>query len=461
MIVAANALLAELFGYSLSDLVGSSVLILVPQRFHERVPLPSLGERIVGKRRIHAVGVRRDHTEFPAEISIGTVETAAGPGFLAAIRDVSERRLTEIRSLPLLEPAPEAQLVFNRAGTIVVSNELARELLGCSQDELGGQPFRSLFPERLRPAEPFPPSEWFTSPRSRIQRGDAPVYLTRKDGSEIPVDVSFTPLETPTGTLAVARFRDATGQVAAQEELLQHLSDLAHVTRLSTMGEMVAGLAHELNQPLYAISNYARSCEVLARSGDPSRRMEEVVEKLIAQTQRASEIVRRLRRFVSRREPRRFAVDINHLVREVQQLMLFHAHRFSIRTRLVLAGDLPKVWADAILIEQVLVNLVRNAFEAMGDGRSADPDVLLATDLDEEGMVRLRVIDNGPGFEGISFDHLFEAFYTTKEQGMGLGLPISRSIVEAHGGRLSASSTPGRGATFTVTLPVFREASRE
>jgi two-component system sensor kinase FixL len=225
------------------------------------------------------------------------------------------------------------------------------------------------------------------------------------------------------------------------------------------MGEMVAGLAHELNQPLYAIANYARACQELAGNDTPPRAaLVDMTDKLIVQAERAAEIVRRLRRFVSRREPRRTRIDLNALVREVQQLMLFHSHRFAITLKLELDETLPPLQGDAILLEQVLVNLVRNAFEAMSEGQTPNPSVIVTTMRGSGGLIETTVADNGPGFKTESLDQLFEPYYTTKEQGMGLGLVISRSIAEAHGGRLIAESSPSGGAVFRLCLPAEEPA---
>jgi len=245
---------------------------------------------------------------------------------------------------------------------------------------------------------------------------------------------------------------------ALGEPMLTQLSDLAHDLRMSTMGEMVAGLAHELNQPLYAISNYARTCQHLLRDDNGARaELEQIAEKLINQASRAADIVRRLRRFVSRREPRRVRLDVNRLVREVEQLMLFHANRFSIRMQVEPAEDLPHVLGDSLLIEQVLVNLVRNAFEALHEHRPSEACVTIRTAPCGDDAIEITVSDSGPGFGGAPLEQLFEAFFTTKSSGMGLGLVIARSIVQAHGGSLTASQGPQGGAVFRVTLPVLQE----
>jgi C4-dicarboxylate-specific signal transduction histidine kinase len=246
---------------------------------------------------------------------------------------------------------------------------------------------------------------------------------------------------------------------ALGEPMLAQLSELAHDLRVSTMGEMVAGLAHELNQPLYAITNYARSCEnFLRQHAELQAEFRTLADKLVNQATRAAEIVKRLRRFASRREPRRTRLDVNALVREVEQLMLFHAKRFAIPVHVELAPDLPAVLGDSLLIEQVLVNLVRNSLEAINDNKPGDASlVTLRTARVGADALEIVVADNGPGFGVEHLEQLFEPYYTTKTSGMGLGLVISRSIVQAHGGTLTAARRPEGGAVFRMTLPVDAE----
>lgn len=353
-----------------------------------------------------------------------------------------------------IEAAPDAHLFVDGSGRISLANTQAEELFGYARGEMLGRPVTILIPERFRDRIPIPGTVgWSEAHRTTQRRALASVAL-RRDGTEFPAEISVRALETDQGPVYAAAVRDASNHVQVRENLLQHLSDLAHVSRLSTMGEMVAGLAHELNQPLYAISNYARACQEITRGGAADNgELRELTDKLQAQSERAAEIMRRLRRFVARREPRRAPVDLNAMVREVQQLMLFHSHRFAVNLRLDLAEGLPPVSGDAILLEQILVNLVRNAFEALSEARSLNPLVTLSTAHDDDGMIVVTVADNGPGFKAVTHDQLFEAFYTTKEQGMGLGLVISRSIAEAHGGRLVAQSGVREGAIFRLTLP--------
>lgn len=355
--------------------------------------------------------------------------------------------------LTFLRALPVACLLVDADGNIRLMNAAAESLFGWVESEVSGESVLMLVPERSRVRVPVPGSPIWEESRPQLPARGITVLALRRDRSECPVEVDLTPLMSEGGPRGVvAMIRDVSGQLHDRERMLLHLSDLAHASRLSTMGEMVAGLAHELNQPLYAVSNYARACrELVRRHPDVEQQLAPIAEKLSEQTERAAEIVRRLRRFMSRRMPQRTALDINSLVRDVEQLMLFHAHRFSISTELRLAPRLPRIPGDPILIEQILVNLLRNAFEAMGEARTPNGSVVVETSHDGDRVVTVSVTDNGPGFGEIPLEQLFEPFYTTKEQGMGLGLVISRSLAEAHGGRLTAERRP-IGAAFQLTL---------
>ena len=458
MILRANAQAESMFGYARAELAGRSMLELVPRRLRDRLPSLELWRGVQGESSLQGreiVARRRDGSEFLAEISVRSIDTPQGVAFATALRDVTARHSAEEQFHRMLESVADALLIIHYDGRIGYLNARAANLFGYQRHELMNQAFERLLPERFGEQFAELRAEWFENPHAAVLGVGASFLAVRKDGKEFPAELSLAPLKTESGVVAAASIRDNTIHLEVRDQLLTHLSELAHESRLSTMGEMVAGLAHELNQPLYAISNYAQACEnLLATQPTLQAEVRDLTSKLAGQAMRASEIVRRLRRFVSRREPRRTRIDINQLVREVEQLMLFHAHRFSISTRLELADELPPVVGDSLLIEQVLVNLVRNAFEAMSETGTSDPVVMLKTGQVSDELLEVTVTDTGPGFGQITLEELFSAFFTTKEQGMGLGLVISRSIIEAHGGTLSAMPNPHGGAVFRLTLPV-------
>ncbi len=234
----------------------------------------------------------------------------------------------------------------------------------------------------------------------------------------------------------------------------RHLAELAHVARLSTLGEMASGFAHELNQPLTGILTHAQGClHRLRRGACAPEQLTEALERVAAQAERAGAVIRRLRHFVRRREPHRSTLDLNELVREVLGLADNEVRRCEARVRLELDEELPPVLADRIQIEQVLLNLVRNALEAMDDVPAAARALTIRARV-AGAEVEVAVRDTGPGLAPGAVPLLFTPFFTTKPHGMGLGLSISRSIVEAHEGRLEARPGDGPGATFCFTLPL-------
>lgn len=253
--------------------------------------------------------------------------------------------------------------------------------------------------------------------------------------------------------------RDTTAVRRAEQESRQHQAELVHVCRLSTLGEVATGMAHELNQPLSAIVNYANGASRRLQSGiGDSHALVDAMGQISSQAQRAGEIIRRLRALVGKQPPIRSAVDINYLVREVCGFVQFETSRLELQIDLDLAaGEIP-VDVDLVQIEQVLLNLVRNAIDALAERPLGERILSIRTEL-YQGDALVSVRDNGPGIPPERMEHLFHPFYTTKESGMGMGLAISQTIVENHGGRIRAQSQPGVGSVFAIQLPVAAVAA--
>jgi two-component system sensor kinase FixL len=249
--------------------------------------------------------------------------------------------------------------------------------------------------------------------------------------------------------------RDITERKQAEAEARQHQAELAHLLRVGTIGEMAAGLAHEINQPLSAIVSYAKGCARRMRaSREPSPELLDAMEQIAAQAVRADQIVRRLRSFVRKQEPKRERVDLNDLVRDVARLAVSETRQHKTTMRLHLAAELPPIQADGIQIEQVILNLVRNGLEAMHHPSAEEAVLSIRTAVNDDDTVEVAVSDSGEGLAPEHADKMFDPFFTTKAHGLGMGLSISRSIIEAHGGRLWATPNPERGATFRFTVPV-------
>ena len=250
--------------------------------------------------------------------------------------------------------------------------------------------------------------------------------------------------------------RDVTDRHRAEEEARQHRAQLAHVLRLGAVGEMAAGLAHEINQPLAAIVNYARGTLLRLARGDASDDVPRALREIAAQAIRAGEIVHGLQRFVRKAPPRRESIDLNALVTNVLRLVQNEARHRGVQLRRDLADGLDGLHGDAVQLEQAIFNLVRNGIDAIG--RTGTPGTLsMRTARDDEGSVALTVSDTGDGITDGDRDLVFEPFFTTKSDGLGMGLSITRTIVEAHGGRIWTEANGEAGSVFQVVLPTRQE----
>ena len=261
------------------------------------------------------------------------------------------------------------------------------------------------------------------------------------------------------------RTRDLVAEVAerrrAEDEARRHRNDLAHFGRVSMMGEMATSLAHELNQPLTVISGCAQLCLGRLRADtERSEWLSGAVEQMAEQAERANEIIRRIRRFVHREEPERREIDVNETLLGVADLLRSDAREHGTEIVLDLADTLPRVVADPIQIQQVILNLAHNGIEAMGERKSTSPRLTIRTAAFRDGVVEVAVHDEGTGISPEVLDRIFEPFFTTKSSGLGMGLSISRSIVEAHGGSLWAASGDETGAVFRFTIPVATDTGR-
>lgn len=280
----------------------------------------------------------------------------------------------------------------------------------------------------------------------------------KRDGSSFPVEYSATPLRDDQGMVvgSVVIFRDMSERNKIAEKLRQHQSDLAHMSRLNTLGEMAAGIAHELNQPLTAIATNAYACIRLLEGGEGgSDRLADILERIGSQAERAGAIVKQLRQFVRKEDAARIVVDISVLIREVEVLFRPEAKRASIKVQLQLPKQPVRVLVQNIQIEQVILNLAINAIEAMQERLSAEHCLTIRASSSGGNAVIVEVEDTGPGLKDEIRNDLFNPFVTTKPKGMGLGLSISHGIIEAHQGNIYVESAPSGGALFRFVLPAY------
>ncbi|MDQ2695964.1 MAG: ATP-binding protein [Pseudomonadota bacterium] len=286
------------------------------------------------------------------------------------------------------------------------------------------------------------------------------IVIERPDGQRLTVLAYANPVHDEAGSLlgAVNVLVDISERKRAEESLRQLEAELAHMGRVTFAGEMAGGLAHELNQPLGAITTYAEAAlQLLNAPRTNPAAVANLLEKIIDQGIRAGEIIHRLRSFLCKTEPRRSAADINALVREAVQLITPEARLGEVKVRLDLAAALPPVAVDAIQIQQVVLNLVRNALDALQEVPAGQRSLSIRTRPADGQEVEVTVIDTGPGLPAEAAAQLFQPFFTTKPHGMGLGLSLSRSIIESYGGRLWTTATSGRGSIFHFTVPAWSE----
>jgi two-component system sensor histidine kinase TtrS len=369
----------------------------------------------------------------------------------------------ERRHQLILDSVAEGIYGVDLIGCTTFVNKAMERMTGWRAEELIGNETHEILHHTRADGEPHPRAECpvcatFGDDQSRFVDDD---IVWRRDGSSFPVEYSATPIRDEQGHTigTVVVCRDITERREAAERFRRQEAEQAHFTRLSTMGEMASGIAHELNQPLTAITTNARACVRMISAGRAdSNTCKDVMTKIAEQAERAGEVIRHIRRFVRKEEPEMAPVAVADMFETVLVLMRQDARRAGVALHRQIGFGADTVMAQRTQIEQVLLNLVRNAVEAMQDQPRERRVLLLARRNGD--VVEIRVVDTGPGLGKGSPEHLFEPFVTTKPQGLGVGLSISHGIVEAHGGRLWVDSTPGIGATFFFSLPYVDKRNR-
>jgi len=359
----------------------------------------------------------------------------------------------------VVEAAPNAMVMVNRAGEIVMVNTQAERVFGYSRAELLGQLVERLVPERFRGRHPGMRASFFADPRPRPMGAGRDLFGLKRDGSEFPIEIGLNPIETEEGMMVLSAIVDITERKTAEAALKQSQSrlqelhaELLHVSRLSAMGQMAAMVAHELNQPLTAISNYMEAvAALLDRGGElPIPRLRGAVVRAGEQAVRAGQIIQQLRGFVSRGDSEKRIEAVMPLVKEAAELTLLGTKQKGISIRVEDDSAHAIIVADKIQIQQVLLNLLRNAAEAVADQEHRD--IALLTEVRDD-TAQISVVDNGPGLPDEVQAKLFQPFVSTKKTGMGLGLSICHTIIAAHDGRLWAEPNPEGGTIFRLTLP--------
>ncbi len=281
------------------------------------------------------------------------------------------------------------------------------------------------------------------------------LFARRKDGSEFPVEIGLNPIQTPKGLVVLANVVDISARLAAEEGTRRSREQVELLSRVSLLGEMTASLAHELNQPLGAIVNNATAATQYLEQGrlNPEQ-LQDILADVVRDARRAHDIMRNVRSAIKKGSALRGQINLNDVVKAVTHMVRPDAAAQLCKMEMSLAPDLPAIECDPTQIQQVLINLVRNAFDAMHDTPPGRRIVEIATNYNGEGTISVVVRDYGSGISETAHDRLFEQFFTTKKEGLGMGLAIVRSIVEAHGGSIAAENADGGGARFHFRLPI-------
>lgn len=444
---------ARLYGYDAGEAIGQISHELLATEFQK--PLREIEEQLLDEG--HWAGElshrRRDNSRIHVA-SAWTLMPSQGDRQslvmeynqdITSLRQAAEDRL---RLAALVETSEDAIIGKTLDGVVTAWNPAAEAIFGYSAAEMIGKPIAILFPDDLVAEE--------ADILERLRLGERidhyETVRLRKGGEAVRVALSVSPIRDQSGRLVGASkiARDITEQVATRARLDELQLELLHVTRLQEMGQMASALAHELNQPLSAASNYVGGVKRLLTAGELQKAMVGC-ERIADQIGRAGEIIRRLREFVNKGEVQRRTEPVADVIAQGCALALIGAHSQGVTVETRYGPDLPAVFVDKVQVQQVVVNLVRNALEAMADAPKRELSITVGRGGE---AVEIAIADTGPGLAVSVRERLFEPFTSTKDNGMGVGLSLCRTIIEAHGGKISAEDRPGGGTIFRFTLPV-------
>jgi two-component system sensor kinase FixL len=373
-------------------------------------------------------------------------------------RDITERKQAEEKFRLAVEASPNGILLVNQVGQIVLVNSQIEELFGYGREELIGHSVEILVPERYASEHPEHRRKFFAAPAARAMGAGRELFGRRKDGNEFPVEIGLNPIKTPNGVLVLAAVVDISARLEAEEEARRRREQVELLSRVSLLGEMTASLAHELNQPLAAIMNNASAAmEYIEQGRLNAKQLQEILTDVMGDGRRAFDIVQNVRNAIKKGTAIRGRINLNDVAKSVAHMLQPDAAANFCKVEMSLAPDLPTIEGDPTQIQQVLINLVSNAFDAMGETPASRRIVEITTTSNGDGTISVAVRDHGRGIAETARERLFEHFFTTKKEGLGMGLAIVRSIVEAHGGTISAENAQAGGARFRFRLPITEE----
>ena len=455
-------------GWTEAEIIGRDVAIFyTPEDVAAGKPHDDLARaNALGRIEEDSWRLRKDGSEFLASVTLTALRDEAGAlrGFGKVVRDITDQKAAEaalvrrehhLRSI--MATVPDAMIVMNERGIVASFSAAAEHLFGYAKAEVIGQNVSMLMPMGHRRDHDDSLRNYLKTGIPHVIGNVRVTTAQRRGGETFPIELAVGEALIAGERIFTGFVRDLTNRQSTERHVKELQSELIHVSRVSAMGTMASTLAHEINQPLTAIANYLETTRAMIGETDNALLGEiaEALDLAAAQSLRAGAIVRRLRAFVDGSDTGFRVERLDAIVEEATSLGLLGAHEAGIKVVMTIAAGLDHVMVDRIQIQQVLVNLVRNAIQAM----AASPlkELIIATAPDRAGWVRVTVADTGIGLDPDIRDRLFEAFATTKEDGMGLGLSICRTIVEAHGGRIWAEAGATCGTAFHFCVPLARE----
>ena len=451
-----NQSFCAMLGYSRGELLAKTIDelthpddVAADQREFDRLLSGEIASYTIEKRYRHKSGAM-----IPGRSTVSLMRGDASYriALVEDLRQAVAQQDSAARLKSILDAVPDAMIVIDERGLIESFSPSAETMFGYTTKEVIGQNVKLLMPTPYREQHDAYLQRYRTTGERRIIGIGRVVTGQRKDGSTFPMELSVGEANIGETRLFTGFVRDLTERERSERRIEQLQAELMHIARLGELGQMGAALAHELNQPLAAVVNYLQAARrLLQAASDVPPRVGEAMEKAAAQAERAGQVIRRLREFVAHGETERHEENVNALIEEAAALALVGAKSAGVTTRLLLRADLPSILVDKVQIQQVLLNLIRNALEAM---EASDERILTVEALPEDGLMTITVADTGPGLAPDVAENLFQPFVTTKARGMGVGLSICRSIIEAHGGRIWASPRDGGGTAFAFALPI-------
>lgn len=451
----------NLFGWTREEACGDPISITQPDDVGTPIEDQLNAARLTG--RFEEIGIRRrrDGSLFRAATVVTRVaeDDGAVRGFLVAIRDVAVSvsaedalRASEAHLRSILETVPDAMIVIDEQAVIQSFSAAAERQFGYTPDEVVGRNVSMLMPEPYRSQHDGYMDRYRRTGERRIIGIGRLVVGQRSDRSTFPMELAVGEMRSGGVRYFTGFIRDLTERQKTEDRLQELQAELVHMSRFTALGEMASTLAHEINQPLTAIANYLRGCRrILERmEGAEAPLLRDAVDQAASQALRAGDVIRHLRDFVARGESERHIENLPRIIEEASALALVGAKERGIRVHFALDPAAAFVLADRIQIQQVVLNLVRNAIEAMQDVPRRE--LTISTAPGEDGATRVVVSDSGPGLAPEVAAQLFQPFVTTKKHGMGVGLSICRTIVEGHGGRIWTEPSAAGGASFVFTL---------